>query len=531
MGIFISVQKTVECVLCAVIFAAGFCAAAYKALGILQALGYKNGRLFKWARKKGNQALNRQILLAISCALGYAVVAVCFCFAGEWAAIAGLAPCILFFAVYLYADRRALRSPAAFTPRFKRLYAVFAVVSAVIIYLCITLLNFADYVWENEYFTVVRYLPLAIFPLLTLPVVALSNSIACIYELPKNRSYIKKAKEKLERSEITVVGVTGSFGKTSVKQILSHLLSGTKRTLATPSSHNTPLGIAMTVNGAELSEYDVFIAEMGARRVGDIAELCEICPPEYSIITGICNQHLESFGSEENIVKAKGEILSNCKKAVIAGECFGLYEGYPCEKVKGEEPEDIVCAPDGTYFYLTLGGEQVRCHTKLLGRHSANNIALAATAASLLGVDKREIIERIESLDFVEHRLQLIKANGVDILDDGYNSNVKGAADAIEVLRTFGGEKICVTPGLVELGILEESENYALGKQLVGLDRVILVGETLIAPVKKGYLENGGERERLSLAATLKEAQELLKGFIKAGDCVLFLNDLPDVYM
>ena len=121
-------------------------------------------------------------------------------------------------------------------------------------------------------------------------------------------------------------------------------------------------------------------------------------------------------------------------------------------------------------------------------------------------------------------------SGGVNILDDGYNSNVKGARAALGVLQLFGGAKIVVTPGLVELGVLEEKENYELGKALVGLDFVILVGDTLVTPVKKGYLENGGDEGKLRVKPTLAAAQEEIKTIISAGDTVLFLNDLPDVY-
>lgn len=159
-----------------------------------------------------------------------------------------------------------------------------------------------------------------------------------------------------------------------------------------------------------------------------------------------------------------------------------------------------------------------------------DNLALAAKCAYILGMSGEEIAAAIAKIDFIEHRLQLIKSGGVNILDDGYNSNVKGAAAALEVLRSFGGGKIAVTPGLVELGMLEEKENYHLGEQLVGLDCVILVGETLISPVRKGYIDNGGDIKALKIVPTLQAAQEELKNILKDGDTVLFLNDLPDIY-
>ena len=532
MGIFISVQKTVECIVAAVLFAAAFSATYYKLLGILQSSGYSGKKFFAWAKKRNNAAFKRQTLLFMLCALSCAVIALCFSFSGEYAAIISLAPYILFFVLYVIADKKAaLRSPATPTPRLKRLYVVLFTLTAILCYLVITLLNFADYLIDGRIFNLLRYVPLSVFPLISIPLVALANLISKIYEVPHNKSFVRAAKAKLAAANIKVVGITGSYGKTSAKRILSDMLSKKYRVLSTPRSHNTPLGLALSINSNNLDNFDIFVAEMGARNVGDIAELCEICPPDYSIVTGICPQHLESFGSEENIVKAKGEILAATKiQAVIATDCYEKFEGFECNKKCVDCLSDVVCTCDGTEFTLTFEGESKRVKTKLLGAHSAQNIALAAELAHIMGMTLDEICAAAEELDFVEHRLQLIKNNGVNILDDGYNSNVKGAAAALEVLRTFDGRKIVVTPGLVELGILEESENCSLGKTLVGLDKVILVGDTLIAPVKKGYLENNGDPDLMHTVPTLFAAQELLKDYVKQGDTVLFLNDLPDIY-
>ncbi|MDE6505561.1 MAG: UDP-N-acetylmuramoyl-tripeptide--D-alanyl-D-alanine ligase [Clostridia bacterium] len=531
MGIFISVPKTIECILTAVIFSALLCGCCYRLLGILQSCGYSGKRLAEWAAKKGNLTFGRHVLLMLLCALSSAVISLCFSFAGTYAAVCGLSGFAIFLPLFIWADNKvALRTPLTFTPRLKRLCAVLALLTAVIVYFCITLLNFADFVWGNSVFSIMRYVPLAVFPLLMLPLVLLANVLAKVYEVPHNKSFVKKAKAKLKNSDIKIIGVTGSYGKTSVKQILSEILKVKFRVLSTPRSHNTPMGLALSINSNGLENYDIFIAEMGARRSGDIAELCEMCPPDVSVITGICPQHLESFGTVENIVKAKGEILASCKTAVIADDCFSLFEAYPCPKSNAACVSDIKTDCGGSAFKLNLGGKSVQTHTKLLGAHAVQNIALAAAVAHSLGMSAEEIAAAVESLDYIEHRLQLIKSNGVNILDDGYNSNVKGAAAAIDVLKSFGGRKIAVTPGLVELGILEEKENYELGAKLVGLDYVVLVGETLIAPVKQGYLDNGGDKEKLSVVLGLPAAQDCLKSILQQGDTVLFLNDLPDIY-
>lgn len=532
MGIFVSPAKTAECVIIAAVFAVGMLVTSAKPLGILQSCGYSGAKLLRWAKKKNNLTFERHCLLALCCALCSAVLSLCFSFAGEWAAVIGLAPYVVFYALYVVADSRlTLRSPATLTPRFKRLMAAVWLVCAIAAYVLVTLVNFADCCWGNAVFTALRYVVLSVLPVLLLPLVCLANLLTKLYETPLNRSYIKKAKQKLAASDIKVIGITGSYGKTSAKHILSAMLAEKYRVLATPRSHNTPLGVSLTINNNDLSEYDILIVEMGARNVGDIAELCAICPPDYSIITGICPQHLESFSTIENIIKAKGEILvatKNC--AVIAPDCFDYFSGYAVEKIKGDCVKDINATCKGTEFTLCVDGEERRAFTKLLGAHSAENIGLCAACAARLGVSAEQIVHAVGELDFVEHRLQLIQSNGVNILDDGYNSNVKGAAAAVDVLKLFEGRKIVVTPGLVELGVLDAEENRALGARLVGLDCVILVGDTLVGYVREGYLSAGGDASKLLSSPSLVAAEGELKKIIQKGDAVLFLNDLPDIY-
>ncbi len=533
MGIFISVPKTVECALIALAFAAFLTAVCLKPVGMLQACGYKNGRLFGWLRRKKNLAQTRLDLLAFASILACAVISLCFYFAGKWAALIGLCAYVIFFSLYIYSDAKyALKSPATATPRFKRLLVVLFLVCAVLVYLAATLLNFADYCWGQPLFSCLKYCALGLFCPLVYPLVSLANLITLCYEVPKNRGYIKKAKSAVAASHVKIVAVTGSYGKTSVKNMLAALLGAKYKVLATPASYNTPLGIAKCINGGDFSSYDVFIAEMGARNVGDIEELCALCPPDYSAITGICPQHLESFKTLGNIIKTKGEIIAaTSQMCFIAADCYDYFAQTVGPKQKCDCVSDVVADCTGTSFTLTLGGKKYNLKSRLLGAHNAFNIGISAAIAYEMGVSAEDICAIIPELDFTEHRLQLIRSNGVNILDDGYNSNTSGARAALGVLRSFGGKKIVVTPGLVELGILEEEENSALGKELVGLDYVILVGETLVTAVQNGYKEGGGDMRKICIVPTLAKAQDKLKDIIGKGDCVLFLNDLPDIYL
>ncbi len=530
---FIDLHTTVECILIALIFACCLSIVCFKPLGILQALGYSNTKLLRWAGKKGNQAQSRLTLLFISTALSSAVVSLSFSFTGRWAAVIGIAAYLVFFVLYFVADAtHTVKSNAVLTPRFKRLYVTLFLTFALLAYLMATLLNFFQSLIGDSVFTWLKYSVLSLLPLCALPIVCLANLIAKLWELPISKSHIKDAKAKLEQIKPLIIGITGSYGKTTAKNILAAMLSQKYKVVTTPASYNTPIGIAKAVNGQAFDEGCVFIAEMGARNKGDIAELCSICPPEYSLITGVCPQHLESFKTLENVIATKAEIIPATKRTCfIAADAYEYFSGKNGDIQKCDCVSDVVSGEGGTEFTLTLGGNSERVKTKLLGEHSAYNIGLCACLAYALGVSLQEIVNTASELPFVEHRLQLLQSNGINIIDDGYNSNPVGARAAVDTLKRFGGKKIVVTPGLVELGVLEQETNQSLGASLVGLDYVILVGETLVKAVENGYKNAGGDMQKLTVVPDLGAAQDKLKSILQKGDAVLFLNDLPNQYL
>lgn len=532
-GFFINWQTTLECVIIALVFASLLSVVCFKPLGILQSFGYSNRKFLTWAGRKSNLTQSRLSILFICTALTSAAVSLCFSFTGRWSAVIGLICYLVFFVLYFVADAsHPFRSNAKLTPRFKRLYITLFITIAILTYLLAALMNFAESLIGDSLFTQFKYSVLSLLPLCALLIICLANTVAKIWEKPIGASYIKEAKKSLAEHNPLIIGITGSYGKTSAKNILTAMLSKKYKVVATPSSYNTPQGIAKTINGEGLQNCDIFIAEMGARRKGDIAELCSICPPDYSVITGICPQHLESFKTLDNVIATKGEIIPATKKTCfIAADAFDYFKDIAGSKQKCDCVSDIVADCTGVEFTLTLGGNSARVKTRLLGAHSANNIGLCAQLAYALGVDIEDIAHAIADLPYVEHRLQLLQSNGVNIIDDGYNSNVVGARAAVDALKTFGGKKVVVTPGLVELGVLEEEENRALGAYLVGLDYVILVGETLVKAVLNGYAEAGGDLEKLTVVPDLTKAQDKLKDVIAKGDAVLFLNDLPQQYM
>ena len=515
----------------AIVAALGFTLVCVKGpFAVFQQEGYCGRFFLKWYFRSANVQRKRFSLLTLALLLLTALFGLSFAFLGVVGSeiIQGVAFASVTVAFFLI-SKKAAKVPFRATHRAVRLAVCFFLICFGIVFgMCVGLYYAADALGGGIY-TILRYLPVTLLPLVFPLIICLANTVMSVYEIPRSKSFIRRAKRALEKSPCVKVGITGSFGKTSVKHYAAALLGDRYRVLATPASYNTPIGIAKCVNEKGL-DCDIFLAEMGARKVGDIKELCDMVVPKYAVVTGVCPQHLETFGSIENIRAEKGVLAQRAEISVLGATAADMKRAGSL--VEGEDfaAEDVTLSPDGTSFTLRIGQERVPVKTALLGRHAAEDISLAAALCRLLGVPTEELAQRIGELKPVPHRLERIEGNGVHILDDSYNSNVEGAKDAVEVLKLFEGKKYVVTPGLVELGELEEEANSALGASLSGLDGVILVGETLVLSVRSGYLGAEGDAEKLRIVPTLEAAQNILAAELTEGDCVLFLNDLPDKY-
>lgn len=509
-----------------------FCLMTEKTLGALQQSGYKNGVFLRWLRKEGNLTFNRLCVLALCLFLATTITVLCFSFLGVFGARAVASiPFFVLGLAFLYADRKyALKVPVKYTPRMKRLFVGYYFLTACVAYALIALLNFFNAINGSFLYALFAYLPFAIMPVLLPFLLCASNGVLGVYENARNKKFVERARQVLNGKQIIRVGVVGSYGKTSVKNILYTLLSEKYKTAMTPASFNTPMGIAKTV--FELDGEEVLIAEMGARKEGDIEELCRLVKPDYAIFTGVCAQHMSTFGNIENAFVEKGKIF-DFAKTVVCGD--GLNETFAQKEnaVFGTcKAENVRFLATRTEFTLCFGEEKLEVVTRLLGGACVENICLAVALAHRMGLNSAEIARGIEKLEPIEHRLQLIQAGGTFILDDGYNCNPKGAEEAVDALCRFEGRKCVVTPGIVECGVLEEKINANLGEKFAEakLDKILLVGETLCGAVKAGYLSAGGESGRLQIIPTLEKAKDILSAWLKEGDVVLFLNDLPDVY-
>ena len=516
------------------------CVSTVKMLGALQQSNYKN-RVFRgWLKRKDNLYFNRLAVLSACLALTSVVTALCFSFLGTQEAllVAAIPFFGLLFLFWCMDTKYALKVPVHFTARLMRLFAVYAFFTASISYFFVAMLSFLAEWNGSSLYGLIAYVPFAVMPALTPLLLMLANGLTGVFEEKRNRRFVKRAGQVLDEKEVIRIAVVGSYGKTSVKNILKTILAEKYTVVATPQSFNTPVGIAKTVFSPDFDQKQIFIAELGARKEGDISVLCDMVKPDYAVFTGVCEQHIQGFGSLENVWREKSNVLRcGAKKVVCGADLKGRLETE-----FADELGNTILVDDGDYevdtgaaataFKMSIFGEMVEMKTVLLGKMAAENIRLAIYIALELGMTADEILSGVEKIRQIPHRLQLIESNGVYILDDGYNCNPKGAEEAIEALKRFSSRRFVVTPGIVECGILEEKINGELGAKLAaaGLDKTILVGNTLVEAVKKGYENAGGDMSALVKVESLDKAQKLLKGLLQEGDAVLFLNDLPDVY-
>ena len=521
--------------------------ASVKFILAMQQSGYKTKRFFKWLKSPETPYLSRLMLLCLLGFLFFLVLNTCFSplVGVEAGSFIGFISYFMFLFLYIKSESAVnAKIPLRKTRRLITLCVTYTILLALSTFLLIILFNYLAYILQNEMLAIMRYALICGMPILLPYILYLAFCINQPFETFIKRKYLKRTAQKLDNANLIKIGITGSYGKTSVKEILKTILSVKYRVLASPASYNTSMGICLTVNGLD-NTHDVLIAEMGARNVGDIKVLADLVKPKYAILTGVNNQHLESFKSYENILKAKNELFESLPSdgvGFFSADNEGakiLYEKCDKEKYFAGISGGDVCAENlkinenGTDFTLKIQGEKpINCTTGLLGKHSISNICLAVSLAHKLGLTPKEIALGINRIQTVNHRLELVPNNkGIVLIDDSYNSNEDGIKSAMEVLDTFKGRKIVLTPGLVELGKRENIANFEFGKTLAKhADMVIVIGKHNAEMIIQGLLDGGMNRENVMFAKTLNKGNVLLNGILKKGDVVLFENDLPDNY-
>jgi UDP-N-acetylmuramoyl-tripeptide--D-alanyl-D-alanine ligase len=432
------------------------------------------------------------------------------------------------------------KKPLVYTSRALRLVIVSMLICAGLIF-SVVLTARDSIVISLAYLLIVQLCPL---------VIVISNIILAPVQNVINLVYVRRASRKIAIFSGRTIGVAGSFGKTSTKYFIDTILSTKYRVLKTPQSYNTLLGVCRVINDELNNTYDCFVVEMGAYRRGDVAAIARLVRPDMGIITSIGPEHFERFKSLDNIMATNFELVEslppggaavfNCEsqegRQLASAATTGKTIRYAVTSLNDIDlwADRISTGTDGTAFELVnRAGDRVATRTKLLGVRNVENIVGAACVAIEAGLSLAEVGEAVPRIECAPHRLQVIQTQGgVTIIDDSYNSNPSGAGEALEVLGRFqSGKRVLVTPGMVELGTLEETENGLLGAHAARVcDFIILVGHKQTLSLVKGIGESGFPSERVRVVDNLTEAQAVLATVVRSGDTVLFENDLPDLY-
>lgn len=526
-------------------------------LHMFQLNGYKNGEHLHWIKKNRRQfyIIWLDVVLAAVSAVLYLVLRTV-----NMGAVALLPQLLLLFYLaltiwnYHYLNTHKTKKKLVYTDRVKRLVVTEMLVLFVVLALFAVLgylvsWQFAGWLFVAAVLAGTTYLPV------------LANVINAPVEQGVNRYFVEDAKKLLAGApELTIIGITGSYGKTSVKFYLKSLLEARYNVLMTPESYNTPMGIVRTIREHLRPDHEIFLCEMGARHVGDIREICDIVHPNHGVITSVGPQHLETFFSMENIVHTKFELaeaLPEDGMLFLNGDCSyitdycGKYPDRVMYSAKVSEKEaslqeteksgagigyyakEIRLNELGTEFILVApdGQEEAFC-TRLIGEHNVINIVGAAAVAHEMGIPLAELKIPVRRLQPAPHRLQMREQGNVTIIDDAYNSNPVGSKAAVETLALFDGVRILVTPGMVELGEAEDEFNYKFGTYAANCcDYVALVGERHTAPIRKGLLAENFDEHRIFVAEKLEEALQFAYGVKDTGHKYILLeNDLPDNY-
>lgn len=360
-----------------------------------------------------------------------------------------------------------------------------------------------------------------------------------VYDTFKNRHFIKQASKKIKGKNIKIIAITGSNGKTSIKNILFEMLKENYVVQASPHSYNTPLGISKFINNGLKDDCQILILEYGARKKGDIKNLCQTFGADYGVISTVAPQHLQTFKTVENVYIAKKELANHLNNKPCVFNLDNLYT----LKMFNQHPKNALSASifakadvfatnikiknTQTYFNLHFNNQVLPCQTVLLGEHNIQNIAISACLAHHLGVPLDKIKTAISNLKFVPHRLELIKG-AMNILDDTYNCSLISAQQSIKVLNEFSGKKMIITPGIIEGGKHQFNINKHLGEMCVA-DWVVIVGNLNKKAILCGLNSQGLNTKKILFAPTLNDAKQYYK-LLNSNDTLLFLNDLPDDY-
>ncbi len=416
----------------------------------------------------------------------------------------------LYFAIYFYLVymtsfvlwNRKLDKPLVLTHRVKRFLGILLGTTFIIIVLCMA---------SESCKTTPIFIPLII-----------AYVVSTLIEKMFFISFKNKGKKRLQSiPNIKTVAITASYGKTSIKNFLYHVLKKKYKVYKTPRSVNTIAGIVLDVNRDLPDDTQIYIAEAGARAKGDIEEISMYLEPEICVLGSVGEQHIEYFKTLDNIIHTKMEILKSPK----------MKRGFVHESVPIKDYDTITKFPDGLHivkcdlngitFDVKLKGNTHRFHAPILGAFNAINLTAVILVAQELGMSVEEIQLALEKLPQVEHRLQRIDANGKIIIDDSFNGNLEGMLEGINICATYEGRKVIITPGLVES---TDEANILLAQSInEKFDLAIITGS-----LNSKLLENNIDDDKVVILTDKSKMQDILASHTRSGDLIYFANDAPN---
>jgi len=437
-----------------------------------------------------------------------------------------------------------------YTKRVKRIFIIFY-----FIFVSILLISLFK-LYLNKNILILYLITIAFIQLIPF-IIVLCNFLLSPIEKRIRNKFLQEAKQKIKHLQPIIIGITGSYGKTSTKHILEHIMCSVSPTLATPGSVNTEMGITRIIREQLKPLHKYFIVEMGAYYPKAISNRCELTPPTYGIITSIGNSHYERFKNEENIAKTKFELAQAVfknkegKLVLNADAIDKKYINKYCKKHKAnifkisaspKEKDAYLISEEkltknGVEFKIQIGKKSFKIKAPLYGKHQISNIALSFALAYNLGVEPETIIASLKSVPQIKHRLEVnrVKADHDYILiDDAYNANPTGFKSALEILKLLkqkNGRTILITPGMAELGNLHNEKHYEIGK-IAGqfVDIALIVVPKRIKSFINGFKETAKAKQKLLEFDTFYDAKQWLDKNLLTNDTVLYENDLPDLY-
>jgi UDP-N-acetylmuramoyl-tripeptide--D-alanyl-D-alanine ligase len=500
-------------------------------LHIFQQEEYDGPRFLRWLWRE--RAFDRRLSLALIALFLIELIGV----APRWLFVALVGLCCLGAAAIETDPRKSAKKALVVTARAKRIYAIALALSAL---LGIVAALITD--WAAVWLVPVQLVPVTLVA---------ANLILMPFEARVQRRYWNEAQSVLQRHDPIVIGVTGSYGKTSVKHILGHVLETAAPTLITPGSVNTAMGIARIVREQLRPHHQYLVVEMGAYGIGSIARLCALTPPKLGIITAIGMAHYERFKTLDAVSHAKFELAEaardNGGSAIVAADTLEF--AWPREFVTSHRDrvvtvgadqaadlaiQDLRQQADGIVAEVQWRGARYTLRAPLYGLHQGRNIALAFAAACTLGLAPEDVVASLRSTPQIAHRLEVKRqGDGAILIDDAFNSNPVGFASALgllDVLRQPEGRRILVTPGMVELGAAHDEEHQRIGRLAAEhVDVLLAVAPHRVAPLASAFAAAAPEREIVPCAG-FAEARVWLDNNLGRGDVVLIENDLPDLY-